>query len=145
MLVEKLIKPVLKKAKDDSLPPPFGRACLHLASFQQIPLSEDVFSSVSRYTTIANRKCEETKGGNREMFKDIYQVRVKGYLDQERSSWFDGLTITHNEHGETILSGILVDQAALYGVLLKIRDLGLSLLEVTQKSSIERVQNLHRG
>ncbi|HZU00760.1 MAG TPA: hypothetical protein VFA10_13925 [Ktedonobacteraceae bacterium] len=79
------------------------------------------------------------------MFKDIYQVRVKGYLDQERSSWFDGLTITHNEHGETILSGILVDQAALYGVLLKIRDLGLSLLEVTQKSSIERVQNLHRG
>ena len=78
------------------------------------------------------------------MFKDIYQIRVKGYLDQERSSWFDDLTITHNEHGETILSGILVDQAALYGVLLKIRDLGLPLLEVTQSPSIEHVQNLHR-
>ena len=79
------------------------------------------------------------------MFKDIYQIRVKGYLDQERSSWFDGLTITHNEHGETILSGILIDQAALYGVLLKIRDLGLSLLEVTQNPSTEYVLNLHRG
>jgi hypothetical protein len=79
------------------------------------------------------------------MFKNIYQIRVKGYLDQERSNWFDDLTITHNEHGETILSGILVDQAALYGVLLKIRDLGLPLLEVTQNPSIEPVQNLHRG
>lgn len=79
------------------------------------------------------------------MFKDIYQIRVKGYLDQERSSWFDGLTITHNEQGETILSGALIDQAALYGVLLKIRDLGLPLLEVTQNPSIERMHNLHRG
>ncbi len=79
------------------------------------------------------------------MFKDIYQIRVKGYLDQERSSWFDGLTITHNEHGETILSGTLVDQAALYGVLLKIRDLGLPLLEVTQNPFIEDMQNLHRS
>jgi hypothetical protein len=79
------------------------------------------------------------------MFKGIYQIRVKGYLDQERSSWFDGLTITYNEHGETILSGTLVDQAALYGVLLKIRDLGLPLLEVTQNPFIEHMQNLHRG
>ena len=60
------------------------------------------------------------------MFKDIYQIRVKGYLDQERSSWFDGLAITHNERNETILSGTLADQAGLYSVLLKIRDLGLS-------------------
>ena len=79
------------------------------------------------------------------MFKDIYQIRVKGYLDQERSSWFDGQTITHNEHGETILSGTLADQAALYGVLLKIRDLGLPLLEVTHNPSTERIQNLHKG
>jgi hypothetical protein len=79
------------------------------------------------------------------MFKDIYQIRVKGYLDQERSSWFDGLTIAHNEHGETILSGFLIDQAALYGVLLKIHDLGLPLLEVTQNPFIEQTQNLHRG
>jgi hypothetical protein len=75
-----------------------------------------------------------------EVLKDIYQIRVKGYLDQERSSWFDGLAITHNEHGETILSGTLADQAALYGVLLKIRDLGLPLLEVTHNPSKQRTQ-----
>jgi hypothetical protein len=79
------------------------------------------------------------------MLKDIYQIRVKGYLDQERSSWFDGLTITHNEQGETILSGTIVDQAALFGVLLKIRDLGLLLLEVTHNPSTEHIQNVHRG
>jgi hypothetical protein len=66
------------------------------------------------------------------MRQEIYSIRVKGYLDQERSSWFDGLTITHTTDGETVLSGPIVDQAALHGVLLKIRDLGLSLLEVKQ-------------
>jgi hypothetical protein len=68
------------------------------------------------------------------MTKEIYSFRVQGYLDQERSGWFDGLTITHTAYGETILSGPVVDQAALHGVLLKIRDLGLSLLEVKRDS-----------
>ena len=67
--------------------------------------------------------------------KEIYAIRVKGHRDQERSSWFDGLAITHTSDGETILSGPIVDQAALHGVLLKIRDLGLSLLEVRRSSS----------
>lgn len=67
--------------------------------------------------------------------KEIYSIWVKGYLDQERSSWFDGLTITHTTEGETILSGPIADQAALHGVLAKIRDLGLSLLEVKRGSS----------
>jgi hypothetical protein len=62
--------------------------------------------------------------------QEIYQIRVKGHLDPERSSWFDGLNITHNNNGETILAGPIIDQAALHGVLLKIRDLGLPLLEV---------------
>jgi hypothetical protein len=69
------------------------------------------------------------------MTKEIYSIRVKGYLDQERSGWFDGLTITHSTDGETILSGSIMDQAALHGVLAKIRDLGLSLLEVMQSNS----------
>jgi hypothetical protein len=69
------------------------------------------------------------------MAKEIYSILVKGYLDQERSSWFDGLTITHTTNGETILSGSIVDQAALHGVLAKIRDLGLSLLEVKRSTS----------
>jgi hypothetical protein len=69
------------------------------------------------------------------MTMEFYSIRVKGYLDQERSSWFDGLAITHTTDGETILSGSIADQAALYGVLAKIRDLGLSLREVKQSSS----------
>ena len=64
--------------------------------------------------------------------RKIYQIRVKGLLDQQRSVWFDGLAITHDKNGETLLSGPLVDQAALHSVLLKIRDLGLPLLGVTR-------------
>ena len=64
------------------------------------------------------------------MTKETYSIRVQGHLDQERSGWFDGLAITHTPTGETILSGPIADQAALHGVLLKVRDLGLSLLEV---------------
>ena len=64
------------------------------------------------------------------MAQDRYQIRVKGHLGQEWSAWFDGLTIINNEQGEAILSGIIVDQAALFGVLLKIRDLGLPLLAI---------------
>jgi hypothetical protein len=69
------------------------------------------------------------------MAKEIYSIRVKGYLDPERSSWFDGLAIIHTTDGETILSGPIADQAALHGVLVKIRDLGLSLLEVKRDSA----------
>jgi hypothetical protein len=68
------------------------------------------------------------------MSKETYAIRVQGHLDQERSGWFDGLAITHTAEGETILSGPIADQAALHGVLLKIRDLGLTLLEVKQSS-----------
>jgi hypothetical protein len=69
------------------------------------------------------------------MTKEVYSILVQGYLDQERSSWFDGLTITHTAGGETVLSGPIADQAALHGVLAKIRDLGLSLLEVKRGNS----------
>jgi hypothetical protein len=64
------------------------------------------------------------------MTQDRYQIRVKGHLSQKWSAWFDGLTITNVEQGEAILSGVVVDQAALFGILLKIRDLGLPLLAV---------------
>jgi hypothetical protein len=59
-----------------------------------------------------------------------YQIRVKGHLDARWSDWFAPLTITNVEHGEAVLGGHLVDQAALYGVLIKVRDLGLPLLAV---------------
>ena len=60
------------------------------------------------------------------------EIRVKGRIDERWSDWFDDLTITHTDQDETILSGTVVDQAALYGLLAKLRDLGLPLLSVTR-------------
>lgn len=58
------------------------------------------------------------------------RIAIEGHLDSTWSEWFDGLTITNLENGRAILTGSIVDQAALHGVLAKIRDLGLSLTEV---------------
>lgn len=60
----------------------------------------------------------------------IYQITVAGQLDPQWTGWFDGLTITPKSSGETILTGPVVDQSALYGVLRKIHNLGLPLLAV---------------
>ena len=60
----------------------------------------------------------------------VYQIRVKGNLDRKRSDWFDGFTITLQANDETLLVGPVADQAALHGLLAKIRDLGLPLLSV---------------
>jgi hypothetical protein len=61
----------------------------------------------------------------------IYQIRIKGHLDSQWTDWFGGLTITLEEGGETLLTGPVVDQAALYGLLKKIRDLGMPLVSVS--------------
>jgi hypothetical protein len=58
----------------------------------------------------------------------IYQIRIKGHLGPRWSEWFEGLTITPEEGGETLLTGPVVDQAALHGVLRKVRDLGMPLI-----------------
>ena len=60
----------------------------------------------------------------------VYQIRVKGILDERRSDWFDGLAITPQANGDTLLTGPVRDQAALHGLLAKIRDMGLVLLSV---------------
>jgi hypothetical protein len=60
-----------------------------------------------------------------------YQIRIKGYLEQQWVAWFEGLTITWEAGGNTLLSGPVVDQAALHGLLRKVRDLGMPLLSVT--------------
>jgi hypothetical protein len=59
-----------------------------------------------------------------------YEIRVKGHLDGRWSEWFEGLEITNLESGEALLSGEIVDQAALHGVLSRIRDLNVPLVEV---------------
>ncbi len=60
----------------------------------------------------------------------IYEIRLKGILSPDWSHWFDGMTITHDDQGNTLLTGYVVDQAALHGLLDKIRDLVLFLLWV---------------
>lgn len=60
----------------------------------------------------------------------IYEIRVQGHLDQRWSAWFEGLAITYDADDNTVLRGPLVDEAALHGVLIKVRDLAVPLLEV---------------
>ena len=61
---------------------------------------------------------------------EFYEIRVKGQLDDARSAWFAGMSVTYAEDGETLLAGAIEDQAALWGVLAKVRDLGLPLVSV---------------
>lgn len=62
----------------------------------------------------------------------VYEIRVQGRLDQRWSAWFDGLTISYEGEDITVLRGFLVDEAALHGILIKVRDLALPLLAVSR-------------
>lgn len=61
----------------------------------------------------------------------VYQIRLKEKLDQHWSAWLGGLTVIHEANGETVLTGEVVDQAALHGLLSKVRDLQLTLISVS--------------
>ena len=60
----------------------------------------------------------------------VYQIRIEGHLGRQWKEWFEGLTVTLEENGDTVLTGPVVDQAALHGLLRKVRDLGMPLLAV---------------
>ena len=60
----------------------------------------------------------------------LYEIRLKGHLGREWADWFDGMAVDLTEEGDTLLTGPVVDQAALHGILKKVRDLGLTLLAV---------------
>jgi len=60
----------------------------------------------------------------------VYQIRLKGHLGPQWTDWFGGLTLTLEANGDTLLTGPVTDQAALFGLLRKVRDLGLPLVEV---------------
>ena len=65
----------------------------------------------------------------------IYQIRIKGHLGQQWTDWFEGLTITLQENGDTLLTGPVVDDPALHGLLKKVRDLGMPSLSVNRVES----------
>ena len=60
----------------------------------------------------------------------VYEIRVKGHLDQHWSAWFDGMTVNNEASGDTVISGSLVDQAALHSLLVKVYNLNLTLISV---------------
>lgn len=62
-----------------------------------------------------------------------YRIRIQGHLDPRWTSWFDGLALTHDGDGTTVIQGHVADQAALHGLLTKVRDLGLPLVSVTRQ------------
>src|SRR5216683_6761408 len=64
-----------------------------------------------------------------------YEIRLQGHLDTRWAAWFDGLSLAHQSDGTTVIYGSVVDQAALHGLLSKVRDLGLPLIAVTQLDS----------
>ena len=72
--------------------------------------------------------------------KQIYQIRIEGHTSLDWSASFDEVTIQHTQDGQTILTGTLPDQTALHGVLMRIRDMGLSLVEIKR---IENPQESH--
>jgi hypothetical protein len=85
-----------------------------------------------RRTTHREKRMSETNVSMEDDYESgLYEIRIKGHLDNRRAAWFEGLTVTREENGCTLLSG-RVDQAALFGLLRKVRDLGLPLLSLTR-------------
>ena len=72
----------------------------------------------------------ESNSSNEKAQPLIYQIRIKGHLDRKWADWFCGLSITSLENGETLLTGLVLDQAMLHGLLRKVRDVGLPLVAV---------------
>jgi hypothetical protein len=74
----------------------------------------------------------EINSGSEKAQPLVYQIRIQGRLGREWTNWFGGLTLTLEDNGETLLTGPVVDQAALHGLLRKVRDLGVPLLSVNR-------------
>ena len=75
---------------------------------------------------MSNKRNPKTDQGQ----STVYQIRIRGHLSDQWTGWFEGLTITLEEDGDTLLTGPVVDQPALFGLLKKVRDLGLPLVSI---------------
>jgi hypothetical protein len=88
-------------------------------------------TSHNRYKVMADKRNPKTVPG--ELI--VYQIRISGHLGRQWTEWFENMTIIQEDNGETLLTGAVVDQAALYGLLRKVRDLGMPLLSVIRVNS----------
>ncbi len=91
-------------------------------------VARTVMTGHKRYKVMSNNSDLTTNPGQ----PVVYQIRIKGHLGHQWTDWFEGLTITLEEDGDTLLTGLVVDQAALHGLLKKIRDLGMILVSVNR-------------
>jgi hypothetical protein len=83
-----------------------------------------VLTGYERYRVMPN-ECNAKTDPSHAM---VYQIRIKGHLGSQWADWFGGLAVTLEDSGDTLLTGPVVDQAALYGLLKKVRDLGMPLI-----------------
>src|SRR5215204_5985370 len=90
-----------------------------------LPESSHV-TRLARQVAAYLRSMQSNEGGR-------YEIRIKGHLNARWAVWFDGLNLSHETDGTTTICGVIVDQAALHGLLTKVRDTGLPLLSVTQR------------
>jgi hypothetical protein len=74
----------------------------------------------------------------------LYEIRIKGHLGREWTDWFEGLTIQLQDDGETLLTGPVIDQAALHGLLKKVRDVGMPLLSINCVTPSQAEAKAHR-
>ena len=91
-------------------------------------LAQASMANHDRYNVMANQRNPKRDPSE----PTVYQIRVTGHLGSEWTDWFEGLSITLQDNGETLLSGPVADQTALHGLLRKVRDLGLPLLSVVR-------------
>lgn len=92
-----------------------------------------IFASFTSLPIVAHVSCNDLPNKETDPDQPIgYQIRIQGLLRREWSDWFEGLTITWEDNGDTLMTGLIVDQAVLHGLLRKIRDLGMPLLSVTR-------------
>ena len=94
-------------------------------------MAQAVMAHRNRYKGMSNDLSAKTDAGQ----PRVYQIRIEGHLGCQWTDWFGGLTITLKEDGDTLLTGPVLDQAALFGLLKKVRDLGMPLVSVVRVES----------